>query len=111
MDGATSCEHAVINNDDMEKDDYYIVLSDHWHGQADWPRYPAECSKAFDFGDRSVTVIITVWSCEDDNLLTPFLAIYDDCSAYRNNLLVSVCQAVACNSHYRVIVRLSRGNH
>jgi len=98
--GPTDCHNVrPIRNDDMEAGDYYIVQSDSWHGRADpWhgsshlARRPAECTLAFNFGDRLASVSVDEWWCHLRDVHDPFLAIYDDCTGQRRTLLV--CSAL-----------------
>ena len=96
--GPTDCETVrPIHNNDMQEGDYYIVQSDSWHGKADpWhgtshlARRPAECSLAFNFGDRLVSMSVDEWWCHLRDVHDPFLAIYNNCDGQRYGLLVSV---------------------
>lgn len=90
MDDATACDHTVTHNDDMEEGDFYTLSSDRLQGHLAKQHFPAECSEAFDFGDRLASVQIMSWYCSDKIVGNPVLTIYHDCTASRRNQMVRV---------------------
>jgi hypothetical protein len=97
LSGSSECRAVrPIRNDDMAEGDHYVVNSDSWLGRPDpWQgrsplsRRPAECTLAFNLGNRIVSAVIDDWRCQAQfNDL--FLAFYDDCDGHRQKLLVSM---------------------
>ncbi|ELT98070.1 hypothetical protein CAPTEDRAFT_200913, partial [Capitella teleta] len=89
MDDATACDHTVTHNDDMEEGDFYTLSSDRLQGHLAKQHFPAECSEAFDFGDRLASVQIMSWYCSDKIVGNPVLTIYHDCTASRRNQMMT----------------------
>ena len=93
--GVTECDQVrPMRNDDMAQGDYYVINSDSWLGRPDpWQgrsqlaRRPAECTLAFNFGDRFVSASVNEWRCTV-RLTDLFVAIYDNCYGHRQQLIV-----------------------
>ena len=87
MDELNDC-WIYLRNDNVKAGDMYVIKSDRYHGGNPDARRPAECVTSLYLADRAVTVRLVNWWC-DYPYDAPFLAIYDDCHAQMNTLMVS----------------------
>jgi len=85
------CDRVVTQTQDLVEGDLFVVKSDDYGGQPSSQKPRAECSVAFNFGTRRLSVAVVDWKC-DESFREPFLAVYADCTIAqkRSKLLVSV---------------------
>jgi len=84
MDRSPDCDRVLTQTQDLVEGDLYLVKSDVLGGKPTNKRQPAECSVAFNFGDRRLAVTVVDWTC-DQPYREPMLAIYADCDGQRRS--------------------------
>ena len=88
MDQMDQCEQVRRPKHDIVEGDVFVIRSDGYGGKAiPDRRQPAECSIAFDFTDRLLSLSVLEWRC-DENFTEPFLSVYRNCDGLRKKQLV-----------------------
>ena len=105
MDQSEDCDRVLTQTQDLVEGDLFVVKSDVYGGKRPTSeRPPAECSVAFNFGGRRLSVAVVDWTC-DGPYREPVLAVYADCTVgqKRSKRLVSRC-VLRCHYIHNVTV-------